>query len=159
MKENNINIDYANSIVNYIGPYIKFGICFNDIKRPFTLLDYYSLTNVNCNDLARFIKYNKIERTYSESVNKSVFLHFASLEGKHFYIVDNVDEVIKNHYAFIVNDKMVEATKEDIIHIFEFLDEHDIPRYSKVIYTALYRKITNFPILPLTYNVEKGKTK
>ncbi len=155
----NINIDYANSIVNYIGPYIKNGICFNDIKRPFTLLDYYSITNVNCNDLAKIIKLNKVERTYSESVNKSVFLHFASLEGKHFYIVNDIEEVIKNHYAFIVDDKMVEATYEDIEEIFEFLEEHDIPKYSKVIYTALYRKITDFPVLPLTYNVEKEKVR
>ena len=152
-----IEFEYANSLVNYLGLLIKNKIMVNDIKIPFTILDYFSITDIDIYALSKIIKKFKINRSYYESMYKNAFLRFAEVEGPLTKIIAEVDDILDEHHAFIINGVKYVPTEEDIIKIFELFDEYDIPKYNKVIYCALHRIALGCPILPLLNEEEKNK--
>ena len=156
-KKEIIDIEDIYDLINYVGPYLQKGIEFNGMKKPFTSLDYYSLTNIDVNNMIKIIKGIK-PRTYEEGVNKGFFLSFCNVDITNTSFPLSVDEIDKQRNCFYVNNQKVESTREDVEEVFAFLDEHNIPKLSRNVYTALNRKLTNFPILPLVRE-EKNKTK
>ena len=159
-EQNNemIDINTLRNLVNYIGFYLKNGININGVKKTFTILDYYSITNMDLKKAFAIIKNDKIERTYEESVYRGLFISFCIKENSNVLLTD-IENVIKQHNAIIIDGERKELTSDEIISVFEYLNEHNIPLYSRIVYNAINRKITNFPILPFSTVEENDNEK
>ena len=155
MENETIDFEYADSLVVYFGSLIKNGIIYHNTKIPFTMLDYFSVTDININSLASVIRKKKIERTHINSMYKNAFLYFVQLEGRLICEVNDADVILKQNNIFIVNGEKYLPTKNDVEEIFTILDENSIPKDSRLIYNALHRKALNCPVLPLKNIKEK----
>ena len=75
------------------------------------------------------------------------------------YIVNDPDEILSQRNAFIIDGKRLEPTKEDIINIFNVFDDRGIPKYNRIIYTAIERYVKGIPLFPFEIQEEKKLTK
>lgn len=134
-------------IISYIGPIIKDGIRVGSRTINFTMLDYYSLTKEDIRDLlgALLARRVNVEKPPYYGYFYRLFERGGSLVKQDISVMD----VLNEHNAFIIDNYRFEPTEEDIQKIFDLFDEYDIPKYSRLIYTALYRKALGVPILPL----------
>ncbi len=158
MKKDAMESEKANKLANYIGYLIQGGILINDIKLPFTMLDYYTLTKEDILYVARGVRNLKKDRSYFESLIISTFLKFANTNGYLYHIVNDINEVIDEHNCFIINNVRITPNVYDIEEIFNMFENYNIPKYDKLIYTALTRKAHGYPILPLIMRKEEEKT-
>ena len=148
-KLNNV---YIRDLVEYVGYYLKNGIMVNGKKMSFTALDYYCIAKDNIEDIAAFIRAEKSPMLYH-----GYFLQFAANNGLQFRKVKDAQEILDEHNAFIKDDVRIVPTEEDIQYILDLLDSYNIPRYTRVVYTALTRQAFGYPILPFAQMNEEEK--
>ncbi len=134
-------------IISYIGPIIKDGIRVGSRTINFTMLDYYSLTKEDISDLLSALLTRRVN--VEKPPYYSYFYRLFEREGSLVKRDISVTDVLNEHNAFIIDNYRFEPTEEDIQKIFNLFDEYDIPKYSRLIYTALYRTALGVPILPL----------
>ncbi len=147
-KQRNYYILYSVSIKIIDG--IKNGITENDYTRPFDLLDYYSITNLDKRIILRFLK-DKFPNDVSYFLNFIRKYPNTSIldEKKIQYICDN-DEYIRNQFdengKRIVNPR-TNITRDEKILILNYLKENNIPLYDTLYFIALKRYLNGNLIL------------
>ena len=146
--EDNLNQEYRNLIL-YIGKLIVDGIEFEGQKISFTMLDYYSITTDNIEDVLKIARKKRIRINNLENLYYIKFVKFAKYYGFLVRLVNDPNEVLAQKYSFIVDDEKYIPSREDIEEVFELFDANCIPKYNKLIYTALHRKALGVPVLPL----------
>ena len=146
----------AHAIAQVAGRLIKNGINISEVCLPFTMLDYLSFTKVKASSVASVVKGHKISLDREQTLYKNLFLSFVDKSGSFFYEVEDINDILDQHHVFIIRDYKFIPEADDIQKIFDLLDENNIPKYDRVIYTALDRLAHGYPILPL---VESTKEK
>lgn len=141
------NYEELYDLISYIGPFIKNGITIDGRKINFTMLDYYSLTKEDIRDLLGALLLRRVNA--ERPPYYGYFYRLFEREGSLIKQDAEVSDILNEHNAFIINDYRYEPTEEDIKRIFALFDEYDIPKYSRLIYTALYRTALGVPILPM----------
>ena len=147
-----LNDAYIRDLVEYVGYYLKNGIIVNGKKMSFTALDYYCIAKDSIEDVATIIRAKKSPILY-----QGYFLQFAANNGLQFRKVEDAQEVLYEHNAFIKDGVRIVPTEEDIQNILDLLDSYNIPRYTRVVYTALARQAFGYPILPFAQMNEEEK--
>ncbi len=71
--------------------------------------------------------------------------------------MDNPYEVLEQKNAFIINGERIEPTLDDIVSILNEFDNYNIPKYNRLVYTALERFAKKVPLFPLVNNREEEK--
>lgn len=145
-----MNGKQANELSIMIGNLISNGIMLDDIKMPFTALDYFSITNLNPKEVYSIIKANYYHLPKEDAIYRSLFLQFCINKIDNITQLESTEEDILNeHNVFINNDVRYEPTMEDISKVFELFENNNITKNHRLIYTALYRYSKDLPILPL----------
>ncbi len=157
MKENYLNREELNKLIEEVAKYIYNGIMVDDKKIFFSLIDYYSLTDIDIFYIYSIIAKDNSKISNEQKMYRDIFMRFYNLEGCMYYIVKDPEEILLQKISFYVNKERREITREDVIEIFEILDAHNIPKYNKLVFTALNRKLNGLPVLPLLER-EKEKT-
>ena len=156
--ENDIDINIAEQIANYIGPMIRNGIILNDEKIIFSMIDYYCITKIDIRIIVA-----KLRKYIKKGVHNSYFAtlaNFAENEALLVRIIDNSKEVLDQNTSFVINNQRFVPTKEEVDSVLNLFDQYEIPRFNKLIYIALYRMAKGNPILPLvTLEKEKNKSR
>ena len=147
---------YMYNIANYIGAILANGIKVGDEVISFTMLDYYCVTKENIYTLVGKIRRNNVRDKYKYH---SYLTYFAEKEGLLVREVDDIEEIVNEHHAFIIDGKRFEPTRDDIENVYNLFEVNKIPKYSKLIYIALHRMALGIPILPLFVEKEKSKTR
>ena len=138
-----------------LGKLIRKGIIVDDVKMPFTALDYYSITDLSPRDAYSLIKANYYPLSKEETTYRSLFLYFCMNKGDSITSLESTEEDILNEHNVFINDNVrYEPTIEDISKIFELFEDNNIIKNHRLIYTALYRYSKNLPILPLISNAK-----
>lgn len=149
-------------IIKKCGKYVQDGIMVNDVKMPFTMLDYYSLLieenmeYLNYHDI-KSLCYEMKRRYNISNTELNRFLYFLEqnyLVGEN---VNNAIEVVNCNYSFIFDDKRFTPSYEDIQMIMNIFDVYEIPKHPKLIYQALHRLARDYPIFPLLVSEDEKK--
>ena len=131
------------------------GINTNEIKIPFTLLDYYSISNQKISVILEHV--NQISPNERETAIRKakvkVFLNANKVQGPliNKEIAERGNETITNKNG---KYKMTDYYDE----INATFKEHSIPNYQKLYSIALNRIANNIPILPLIKPIELEET-
>ncbi len=145
---------YISNLVTYIGYFLKNGIMIDGMKLPFSILDYYSIVKESVSDVA-----SKAQAIKKYILYRNYFIKFAYSNKFLLNEVENVNEVLEAHHAFIKNDQRIVPSEEDIQNILDLLDQYNIPKYNRVVYSALARQAFGYPILPFVNMEEKNMSK
>lgn len=129
---------------------IQININNEEILIPFTMLDYYCLTNYSPKTVIQFInnlknfnsdsKENLIKRSYARQI-----LQF-NLEKNQ---PTTKEKILTTGMAAGREGNVIKITEEICDKIFELFDKENIPQYKFLIEKAFYRYALNQPILPL----------
>ncbi len=147
---------FINNLVTYVGFYLANGYTVDGRKMSFTALDYYSIFEENIGDVAMEVR--SLVRS-NNIAYQNYFLQFANNNGYAITKVEDAKKVMDEHNVFIINDKRIVPTEEDIQEILDLLDQYNIPKYEKVVYTALSRKAFGYQILQFVSQEEKTMSK
>lgn len=122
------------------------------IEMPFTMLDYYSMTNSSPDKLIDFINN---PRNFNLNINTNDEIMYKNCIRKFLYANKNIggfaskEFILKNHMAIGTSNNMVEMNEEICDELFDLFERERIPKYKKLIEKAFYRYALGKPILPL----------
>ena len=151
MEKNSYEI--ANLIANNVGRKIVEGKIIDDIKVPFTMLDYYSLYNEDINYIYHLVRGNRIKGKYDYYEN--IFCEFYEKKAVVNRIIDDPIEILKQRNGFIINGERIIPNLGDIIEIFNAFDNMGVPKINRLIYTALERYVKELPLFPFIEEEKK----
>ncbi len=151
-----LDFNYLRQMAETMGKLIVEGINVNDNAIPFTMLDYYSVCNIDPEIVFSCIKRAKNKISYNNQyANFFCSFYAKKMIGKR--IMDNPYEVLEQKNAFIINGERIEPTLDDIVSILNEFDNYNIPKYNRLVYTALERFAKKVPLFPLVNNREEEK--
>ena len=143
-----------------IGNYCKDKITINteigELKIPFTMLDYYSITNYLPEVLLDFIitpknfNSNNREETIAKNCAKKFLLTYKDIGP-----CVSKEDILKNHMAVGKSNKLVEMNEEICDEIFNLFEKEGIPKHKLLIEKAFYRYALEQPIFPLIETEKK----
>lgn len=153
--------DSLKNLILKIGIYCKDKITINtengELKMPFTMLDYYSITNYSPETLLDFInsqkKFNSNNR--EETIAKNCAKKFL-LANRDFEPCVSKEYILKNHMAVGKTDNLVQMNKEICDEIFNLFEKEGIPKRKFLVEKAFYRYALGKPIFPLR-QIEESK--
>ena len=157
MKRDYLSDDEKYELVKIVSKYIYYGIELEDKRIPFSLMDYYCLIDIDIFDIYSFLTSKRFNMQKLSNFYKDIFMRFYNLEGCMYYVVNDPEEILSQNICFYVNKEKREITREDVMEVFDILDAHNIPKYNRLVFTALQRKVNGLPVLPLLER-EKEKT-
>ena len=136
------------------GKMIIEGITVEDVKMPFTLIDYYNLAEKEINGVLNHdqIRSLAIRYRYKYKISDRYLNTFINFFNKELLVGDNVDnakEIIDQKYSFTFNDNKYVPTYTDVQMIMNLFDIYNVPKNHRLIYQALHRVARDFPIFPL----------
>lgn len=155
-KNNEKRFLVLKELILKIGAYYKDKIKVNTqkgvVEMPFTILDYYSMTNYSPDTMLNFIN-KSIEfissiKTKEEEIYKNrakIFLR----DHKNIGGIASKEYILKKHMAAGTRDNIVQMNEEICDEIFDLFEKEKIPKNKALIEQAFYRYALGKPILPL----------
>ena len=140
-------------IIEQLYNYIPNGIEINENEtRPFTMLDYYSLTNLNPTTILAEIDKKKTP-SKAEGIARGISKKFIK-NNKNQGATINRDLLIKRNMKLIRGDKEYNIADyaDELINMFK---EYNIPTYANLLEIAFTRIVRNQQVFPLINKEEK----
>lgn len=120
------------------------------IKMPFTMLDYYSLTNYEPKDLLKFINNsNNFDINNKEEMNIRSYARKFLQNNQNLGGFVSEETVLKTRLVAGKEDNLVQMNEEICKEIFMLFSKENIPNYRPLVEKAFYRYAVEQPILPI----------
>ena len=144
-----------NELIPTLYDYIVNGINIGEKKIPFTMLDYYCISNKNGDSVVDFLK-NNANRPDIKPIRNRIFKFFQTNKNVGPFV--SAETFAKKNVVIIFNDNRVEFDLELSSNIIDYLKKNHIPTNYQIVYTAARRIAREEPLLPLKdndYSVDK----
>lgn len=142
-----------NDLIQILYKYIANGIELEDRKIPFTMLDYYCISNKNIQKISEYIN----NKDYAQSVKqfKSRIMQFI-VTNKNVGPFESPESFAGKKISLIVKDNKVDFDEKTSSEIINILKDNDIPTNYQIVYTAARRYARGEEILPIKTNTKKN---
>lgn len=139
-----------------IGAYCKDKIKVNTQKGveeiPFTMIDYYSMTNYSPETILDFINKSTNFTSSIKTKEEEIYINRAKIflrDNKNIGGIASKEYILKKHMAAGTSNNIVQMNEEICDEIFDLFEKEGIPKNKVLIEKAFYRYALGKPILPI----------